>query len=210
MSKRLEIQIAPDDLEFLKSNQYLLCFARLIQGNNANIVWQCFSDYLQNNPFGWLPQYEVFGTSSFIVGGVATIDTAAVTIAPAQQTTLNEDAVFGSPVPSVPPESIRVNNSYRQQIYLGLGATSIGPDGVQRTTPVYVTPTPFPMNWSYTMTPTDIVQVWFQQDIVTSTIIGPDIPNAMQISLPATRNFGKLRYQAGKWSEQVGDWSNTL
>jgi hypothetical protein len=29
MTKQLEVQIAPDDLEFLKTNQYLLCFAKI-------------------------------------------------------------------------------------------------------------------------------------------------------------------------------------
>jgi hypothetical protein len=209
MTKLLEIQIAPDDLEFLKTNQYLLCVAKMFAGNTPNIVWQGFSDYLQNNPFSWLPQYQVFGSSGFIVGNVATIDTGTVPIVPGQKTVLDADAHFQTPVAGAPPGSIMIGNEYRQQIHLGFGSASTGPDGVQRTTPIYVMPTPANVNFNYTYTPIDTVRVWFQQNVVTSTIIDPNIPNSIDIDL-RTRDFGKLLYQGGKWSEQTGAWSNTL
>jgi hypothetical protein len=213
MLKQLEIQIAPDDLEFLKSNQYMLCFAMMTQGdnevNNTSIVWQCFDDYLQNNPFSWFPEYQVFGSSAYNVGDVATVDTTPLTIALGQRTTLNADASFGPFVALGVPNMFAIANEYRQQIHLGFGSASTGPDGVQRITPVFVTPNPIGPNIIYSFMPVDTVRVWFQQNVVTSTIVGPGIPNAIEIDL-RTRDFGKLRYQDGKWSEQGGPWSNTL
>jgi len=39
MAKSVEVQIAPDDLEFLKTNQYKLCFAKKVN-NTYTVVWQ--------------------------------------------------------------------------------------------------------------------------------------------------------------------------
>jgi hypothetical protein len=198
MSKLLEIQIALDDLEFLKTKKYMLCFATGLQSNPA-VVWQCFSDYLQNNPFSLLPQYQVFGTSSFNVGSVVTIDIDAVTIALGEQTTLTADAVFQPPVAGGAGESLTVNNQYGQEIHLGFSCALTGPDNVQRTTPIFVTSAVVGPD-VFVFTPVDSVRVWLQPDIVTGAIIGPDIPNSIEIDLRA-RDFGKLRYQDGKWSE---------
>jgi hypothetical protein len=208
MTKLLEVQIAPDDLEFLKTNQYLLCFAKIPQSYNAAIVWQCFSDYLQNNPLSWPTQYQVFGSSSFITGGVATIDTNTATIAPGQQITLSADAAFQSPGVGGPANSFTIHNEYRQKIYLGFGGASAGPDGVWRMTPIFVMPTP--ATDFNVFTPVEIVKVWFQQNVVTGTIVDSNsIPGSINIDV-RTRDFGKLLYQGGKWSEQSGAWSNTL
>jgi hypothetical protein len=208
MTKLLEVQIAPDDLEFLKTNQYLLCFAKMSQSYNSAIIWQCFSDYLQNNPLSWPVQYQVFGSSSFITGGVATIDTNTATIALGQQITLSADAVFQPPVVGGPANSFTIHNEYRQKIYLGFGGASIGPDGVPRITPIFVMPTPA-ADFNV-FTPVEIVKVWFQQNVVTGTIVdSTSIPNSIDIDL-RTRDFGKLLYQGGKWSEQTGAWSNAL
>jgi hypothetical protein len=211
MAKLVEVQIAPDDLEFLKSNQYLLCFAKMSENsNNPAIVWQCFSGYLQNNPFSWLPLYQVFGSSSFSVGGVATVDTGAMTIGLGQQATFTADAAFQTPVAdaSVPPNSFRIQDQYRQQIHFGFANASTGPDGVQRITPVFVTQAAVGDFTFVSFEPLDTVRVWFQQDVVTSSIVA-SIPNSIEISL-ATRDFGKLRYQGGQWSEQAGAWSDTM
>jgi hypothetical protein len=210
MAKLLEVQIAPDDLEFLKSNQYLLCFAKMAANtSNPAIVWQCFSGYLQNNPFGWLPMYQVFGSSAFNVGGVATVDTGAMTIGLGQQATFTADAAFQTPVAdaSVPPNSFRIQDQYRQQIHFGFANASTGPDGVPRITPVFLTPALGDFTF-VSFTPLDTVRVWFQQDVVTGSIVA-SMPNSIEISL-ATRDFGKLRYQGGQWSEQAGAWSDTM
>jgi hypothetical protein len=208
MTKLLEVQIAPDDLEFLKTNQYLLCFAKIPQSYNSAIVWQCFSGYLQNNPLSWPAQYQVFGSSSFITGGVATIDTSTAMIALGQQITLSADAAFQSTAVGAPANSFTIHNEYRQKIYLGFGGASTGPDGVQRTTPIFVMSAP--ATDFNTFTPVEIVKVWFQQNVVTSTIVdSTSIPNSIEIDL-RSRDFGKLLYQGGKWSEQTGGWSNTL
>ena len=207
MPKLLEIEIALDDLEFLKTKKYMLCFATMVESNPA-IVWQCFSGYLQNNPFSWVPQYEVFGTSSFNVGGVVTIDINAAAIALGEQITLTADAVFLPPVAGAPRDSLVVENQYGQQIHLEFSRASTGPDNVQRTTPIVVTPALVGPDF-FAFTPVDRVRVWLQPDIVTGAIINPDIPNSIEIDLSA-KDFGKLLYQDGKWSEQAGARSGTL
>jgi hypothetical protein len=60
----------------------------------------------------------------------------------------------------------------------------------------------------FTFTPGDTVRVWLQPDIVTGAIIGPDIPNSIKVDL-SVRDFGKLQYQGGKWTEQSDARSGT-
>lgn len=209
MSKLVEVQVAPDDLEFLKANQYALCFAKHFDGDNTVVVWQAFSNYLQNNPFGWPSQHQVFGTSAFNVGSVVTVDTNTVAIGPNQQTTLNTDAVFQPPVSAPLNGGFVISNLYRQEIHVGISSTSTGLDGVQRSTPVFVTPAPAPPFFNFEFTPLDIVRVWFQQNAVTSEVVVITPANTIEVDLQR-RDFGKLLYKGGKWSEQPGPWSNTL
>ncbi|KJC60973.1 hypothetical protein UP10_08600 [Bradyrhizobium sp. LTSPM299] len=203
MTKSIEIQIALDDLEFLKTNRYLLCFAAI----NSGIVWRCFSDYLASNPFSLISQYEVFGTSSLNIGSVITIDTNTVAITPGQQCTLDADAIFHPPTAGGMPEGITINNQYGQPIGVGLSRALIGPDNVQQTTPVFATLVQGP--GTIDIMPSNNVRIWLQQDIVTSTIVDPrSIQNSIEVDLGA-KDAVRLLYQGGKWSETSGARSNS-
>ncbi|MCA6125639.1 hypothetical protein J6500_27625 [Bradyrhizobium sp. WSM 1704] len=49
MTKSLEIEIAPDDLEFLRTHSYLLCIAATAADGNGVVVRRCLDRYLANN-----------------------------------------------------------------------------------------------------------------------------------------------------------------
>jgi hypothetical protein len=62
--KSVDIQIAPGDLETLKSSGYKLCFAKKVN-DSYNVVWQSATGYLADNTFSWQPLYELFGSNDF-------------------------------------------------------------------------------------------------------------------------------------------------
>ena len=125
MAKSVEIQIALADLEFLKANQYQLCFARMVNGAYT-VVWQSYGGYLSNNPFSWLPLYQLFGTNTFTVnGGEVTIDTNAVSIDLGEQAVLNPDGNMEPAVTGGPADGITMINQYGP-IHPGLIGVSTG------------------------------------------------------------------------------------
>ncbi|MEN3349209.1 MAG: hypothetical protein V7632_2844 [Bradyrhizobium sp.] len=199
MAKAFAIEFAPDDLEYLKTNGYLLCVASAADSGKTLVVWRCFSDYLEHNPFSLIDQYEVFGTSSFKIGEVVTIDTETMAIAPGQQTVLTADAKFLTPTDGT-PGNIIINSGYPDPIHIGFSNTLTGPDNVQQTTPLFVSDAV--TNFStYVYLPLDKLQVWLQQNAVTGVIINADVVNAAMIDL-TKKDFVKLTYQNGEWSEQ--------
>ncbi|QPF83461.1 hypothetical protein IC762_27695 [Bradyrhizobium genosp. L] len=200
MAKSFEIEIALDDLELLKAQGYLLCVAGAFGEERPLVVWRCFGNYLENNPFSLTGQFEVFATSSFKIGGVVHVDTKTMAIAPGQQTTFTADAEFQPPVAIDQPRSIMIQSQYPGPTHIGFNSTLTGPDNVQQTTPIFVSDNVFGST-NFVFMPLDAFQVWLQQNVVTSNIIDPHITNPGTIDL-TNKDFVKLTYQNGKWSEQ--------
>ena len=204
MAKSVEVQVATDDLEFLKANRYLLCFAKMVEGAYT-VVWQSYSDYLSSNPFSWTSAYQLFGSRSVTNGGVlVTIDTNSVDIAFGEQATLDPDGNLESAVTGGPADGITMINQYGP-IYPGLNGVSTGPDGVQRTTPVFVAPLAIAKGTDV-LRPVDKVRIWFQQDTRSGTVIDTDTMLSQGVSVAVELDLTKVDSATAKYEQ--GGWSN--
>jgi len=197
MEKSVEIQIELNDLEFLKANEYQLCFARMVNGAYT-VVWQSYGDYLANNPFSWLPLYQLFGTKAFTVnGGKVTMDTNPVSIDLGEQAVLNPDGNMEPAVTGGPADGITMINQYGP-IHPGLIGVSTGPDGVQRTLPMFVAPLAIATGTDV-LAPLERVRIWFQQGVVSGTTTNQDISMAVELDLTAV-DLARATYSQGNWS----------
>jgi hypothetical protein len=75
---------------------------------------------------------------------------------------------------------------------------SIGIDGVQTSTPIYVSEQVM-VAGTASLTPVDIVLVWFEQDIKTSTMFSNARSNPIQIDLTTEDSATRL-YKGGQWT----------
>jgi hypothetical protein len=196
VSKSVTIQIDAGDYKILKAGHYMLCFAKKIEDTYA-VIWQSYDNFFAESSFSWLPSYQLFGASTFnpIAG-----QTNAVNIMVGQQATLDSSGTLGSAVEGGAPDQITMINNYGP-IYPGLNCTSTGPDGVQRTTPVFAARDPIVLGVEQ-LKPTEQVKVWFQQHGASSMLLYRAISNAVEIDL-TTLDSATLIFQNGSWVTPV-------
>jgi hypothetical protein len=205
MTKSVTVLI-PNDVDELKQNGYQLCFAKKVN-NTFSVVWQSYGppsggitpqgDFYATNIFTWVPLYQIFGTNSFQTGVTVSAITNQQNITLGQQATLDQYGTFGQAVSGGPTTGITLVNNYGM-IHPALNSISTGPDGVQRTTAVYVAQDEIETG-SDILTPIDVVQIWFAQNIVTSTMISQAVSNATTVDLTTT-DSATVKYDAGAWS----------
>jgi len=195
-TKTVQIEIATDDLESLKSNGYNLCFAKKVN-NDFNVVWQAYNNYLHFNVFQWEPSYQLFGTVAFKNGGHVVKNTNPVDISLGQQCTLDHAGVLGSPSTGGAPAAITLVNNYGP-IHPGLAQLSIGINENQAVTPIYVTPQE-EVAGSVELIPADQVMVWFEQSIDTNTMFSSARSNPVTMDLASTDSAIRL-YSKEIWS----------
>jgi hypothetical protein len=199
----VEVQIATDDLEFLKANQYMLCFAKMVDGAYT-VVWQSYSGYLSGNPFNWTSAYQLFGSTSASTGGTEIIvSTNAVDIALGEQATLNPDGNLEPAVTGGPADGITMINQHGP-IYPGLNGVSTGPDGILRTAPVFLAPLAIAKGTDV-LRPVEKIRIWFQQNTLSGTAIDADIMSSQGASAAVEVDLTKVdgatvKYQQGGWS----------
>ena len=200
MTKKVLIQIAPADYELLKAANYMMCFARKVN-DTYDVVWQAYGDYFTINPFTWLPTYQLFATNSFNAGAVVNVETNTVDIGLGQQATLDSAGVIGPAANGGPSDSITLVNNYGP-VCPGLIGVATGPDGIQQQQPMFVEPGAIELGVD-TLTPVDVVLVWFQQNIATGTMLSQDamiaVSKAVEIDLTNEDKATRL-YQNGSWS----------
>ena len=195
-SKSVLIEIAGTDLEFLKDNQYMLCFAKKVN-DSYDVVWQSYTEYLASNTFSWTPLYQLFGTNTFLASIQVQVDTNLVEIGLGETATLDKNGELGDAVTGGPSDAITFNNNFGP-IHPGLNAISTGLTGVTSSTAIYVAPDSIETGTD-TLIPVEKVQVWFAQNLTTSTMISEDVTNAVEIDL-TTANSATRLYQKGSWS----------
>ena len=198
-SKTVNIQIDSAEHENLRSGNYKLCFAKKV-GNTYDVVWQAYDQYPAGNNFSWTPVYQIFATNQFSAGVTVTVDTNAVNIALGEQASIDPTGFIGDASTGGSDDSITFVNNYGA-IRPGLNSLCTGPDGRSVMTPIYVAPQPVGTGTA-TLTPVEMVRVWFEQDIVTSTMISDDVTNAVEIDMTA-RDVATYLYKGGNWSVQT-------
>jgi hypothetical protein len=200
MAKQVQIQIAPADYELLKAANYMMCFARKVN-DTYDVVWQAYGEYLTTNSFAWPPNYQLFATLSFNAGSVVNVETNTVDIGLGQQATLDLAGVIGPVANGGPSDSITLVNNYGP-VCPGLIGVATGPDGTQRQQPMFVEPDAIALGVD-TLTPVDVVLVWFQQNIATGTMLSQDamiaVSEGVEIDLTNEDKATRL-YQNGIWS----------
>lgn len=194
--KSVDIQIAAADLETLKNNQYQLCFAKKVN-NSYNVVWQSAADYLSENTFSWQPLYELFGSNDFKGDVTVHVSTNKVPIGLGDEATLDTSGVLGDASSGGPATGITLVNDYGP-IHPGLCAYSTDISGRGTTTPIYVAEKQA-VTGNDVLTPVESVQVWFEQDIATSTMFSTARSNAIEIDL-TDHNAATRLYSDGAWS----------
>jgi hypothetical protein len=194
--KSAVIEIAGADFEFLKPNQYQLCFAKMVNGV-FDVVWQSYNDYLMTNTFQWTPEYQLFGTNTFQDAVTVIVQTNVVNIDLGEQSIMDSAGMLGNASSGGPSTAITLINQYGP-IHPGMNQLSTGVDGTQVSTPIYVATNAIALGTDQ-LTPVDQVSVWFEQDIATSTMFSTARANAVTIDLTNDDSATWL-YQGGKWS----------
>ncbi len=194
--KTVNIEIASQDLETLKGNQYRLCFAKKVN-NTFDVVWQSYTEYLAKNRFQWTPVYQLFGSNRFESNLTVNVRTNLVDIELNQQAILDAAGVLGAASTGGLTTGITMVNNYGN-IHPGLNQLSTGLSGVREATPIYVAPLVM-VPGSDLLTPIDEVMVWFEQKIETSTMFSDAKSNSTTIDLTKV-NMGTRLYSDGKWS----------
>src|SRR5579871_3458843 len=195
--KVVTIQIAPEDLKILKAADYRLCCAKKIAEGDFNVVWQSYTKYLVTNTFSWTPQYQLFGTNIFVDNITVQVATNLVTIGLGEISTLDTAGVLSEASTGGKPTAINLLNDYGN-IHPGINQLSTGIDGSQVSTPIYVAPKDM-VSGTASMTPVEVVQVWFEQNIETSTMFSDARSKSVTIDLTFANAQTRL-YKDGKWS----------
>ena len=195
--KTVLIEIAPNDLQFLKTNQYRLCFAKKTEESTYNIVWQSYDGYLTNNYLSWTPQYQMFGTNVLDYNDLkARILTNLVTIAPGETALLLPSGLLQSPTTGGPSTKITMENEYGT-IHQGLCQMVTTLNGQQVSSPFYVSKNATPLGKTG-VTPQDKVLVWFEQHTETNTTFNGARSLSVEVDL-TTSNLETRLYSDGKW-----------
>lgn len=201
MTKTVTIQIADNDYAILKAGgtAYNLCFARKV-GDSFNVVWRSFdkTQWLQNNMFSWTPAYQVFGSNEFAAAVNVSESTNMQNVLLGEQVVLDENGHLGSASTAADhKDSVTFVNQFGT-IHPGMSALSIGIDGVTSTTPIYVAQSPMVKGTDY-LTPKDSVQVWFEQDIETSTMFSDARSMAIEVDMTDT-DAAVIKYTNQEWN----------
>ncbi|MFJ8963740.1 hypothetical protein ACIRG5_30565 [Lentzea sp. NPDC102401] len=200
--KSVEIRIAPDDLDTLKDGKYRLCIAKKVN-KTYNVVWQSRpdEDYMESNTFSWEPQYQLFVRNEFENNVSVDVHTGLVDVELGQTVPLDAHGKLGEATTGGPATGITLENGFGS-VHPGLSALSIvkGKDGVEKRviTPIYVAENPM-VKGNDVLTPVEAVQVWFEQDIATSTMFSEARSNVVEIDLTRTDSAVRL-YKGEDWS----------
>lgn len=196
VQKVVTIEIAEPDFAELKQNDYRLCFAKKVGEGAYNVVWQSYLQFLENNTFSWTPQYQLFGTNTYVENIKVKAVTNTVNIGLYETSLLNEDGHIEAPYSGGSRTAITLLNEYGN-IHPGVNQLSTGCDGRQTSTPIYVAPAAM-VKGKATLTPKESVLVWFEQDIETSTIFSKARSNAVEIDLTFV-NVATRKYEDQEW-----------
>ena len=195
-ARSVNIEIDLDDLSTLKTSNYRLCFAKKVGDAAYNVVWQSYIDYLANNTFSWVPEYQLFGSNQFNDNVSVTVSTNVVTIGLGEESTLDNSGILSDPSTGGSTTAFTLVNEYGK-IHPGVNQLSTGIDGEQISTPIYVAVDPVVMG-NTELKPVEKVLVCFLKDIKTSTMFSSSRSLSVEIDLTSTNSATRL-YKDGGW-----------
>lgn len=175
--KTVVIEIADEDLRVLRRSGYRLCFAKRIQAQPFNVVWQAFEEFFSSNHLSWIHSFELFGSALFLPYATVRISTNVVRIDTGEQSVLDSDGLLEAPSTGGPADAVTMVNRFGT-IRAGVSQTVTGLQGESHSLPIYVSAEPVPLE-ANPLVPVDEVLVWFEQDATTSMML-PDRPGQPQ------------------------------
>jgi len=196
-SKVVNVKVASEDLAELKSANYKMCFAKKVGDNEYNVVWQSYHDYLTNGSFSWTPQFQMFGSNSFVSNVQVQMSTDPQVIGLGETCILDANGILQPATTGGPDTALTMNNEYGS-IHPGVNQISVGVTGKQESTPIYVSEQPI-VKGDTTLTPVEKVLVWFEQNIETSTMFSDSRSKAIEVDLTTT-NERTIQYKNQEWS----------
>lgn len=141
---------------------------------------------------------QLFGSNTFQAGVSVRVNTNARNITLGQQVTIDAASVVGpASTQTANPRSIVLNNDFGP-IHPGVNSTYFDLQGNQQTQPIYVAPEQI-LEGVDVLTPVEMVSVWFEQDIATSTMISRAGTNHVEIDLTEQDDAIRL-YSGDAWS----------
>jgi hypothetical protein len=196
--KVVTITIASKDFADLKQNGYCLCFAKKLSGEDYDVVWQSYDkeEYLENNTFSWKPAFQVFGSNTFQDKMKVVVSTNVIDIQLGEQCTLDANGNLDDVKVGSHPNSIDFINEFGD-IHPGVNALCYDLKGNQQISPIYVAQKAIVIGTD-TLTPIEVVQVWFEQDIETSTMFSNARTNIQEIDL-TNQSSASYLYKDGTW-----------
>ncbi|CAD6562192.1 hypothetical protein LMG28727_07678 [Paraburkholderia kirstenboschensis] len=196
VTKNVTIGIASTDFTRLKQSGYNLCFAKKVGDAAYNVVWRASFEYLEDNDFSWVPQYQIFGSNQYKDGITVKASTKYVTMGLGEIVTLNSFGQLGAPSTGGKSTAINLLNEYGP-IHPGISQLSTGVDGQTISTPIYAAPQPM-VKGAADFTPIEKVLVWFEQKIETSTIFASARSSSVELDLTFVNSEARV-YDGGEW-----------
>ena len=192
--KTVNITIASDDLTKLKKADYRLCFAKKIN-DTYNVVWESrpTQQYLVNNTFSWTPQYQIFGSKVFEDTVKVEVSTNQVDIGLGQQVTMDKVGNLSQAIDFTtdPATYFKFINEFGP---IHVGVCQYHKGGL---TPIYVSENPI-VSGDDVLAPKEMVQIWFQTDIETSTMFSTARSQTIEVDLTNT-DERSIEYKDEAW-----------
>ncbi|NEO55646.1 MAG: hypothetical protein F6K54_22790 [Okeania sp. SIO3B5] len=197
VTKVVNINIKEEDLEKLKLAGYTLCFAKNVR-DQYNVVWSSSTDYLPTNNFTWTPQYEIFGSNEFIKGVKVKVSTGPKAMELGQTIQLKASGVFGTPEKGGESNTLTVINDYKD-IHIGVMQEYTDINGKLQVEPIYNSLIP-EIKGTDTLNPVDKVQIWFERDMDTGTMIENVKSKKIEVDLTKA-NEATVMYADEEWEK---------
>ncbi len=196
LKKTVTVNIDVKDFDYLKDNNYSLCFAKKVQ-DKYTVVWKALKEYLPVNIFSWTPQYTLSGTNHYEASIEVVTNTNVVEIGLGEISELTKNGLFLEPISGGKETSINISSSYDPGIHPCVSQISSDENGMQTVTPIYVAPLSVAPG-EISLTPKEVVAVWFEQDVTTKTMISNAGTNSYTFDL-TSKNEDHITYKDKKW-----------
>ena len=201
--KTVSININQNDLAQILSGSLNLNIAIKVNGV-FNVIWRSISaqNMTQNMVLQWSPVFQVYGVKEIMmVGAPVDIDTNVVSIALGQDVVFEANDILGTPVPGSNSDAVVFINGSGDPITPALGQLLTQLGGVQAITSTFYDETPLFSSQSVTITPSQEVLIWFEQDTKTSDIITRP-PSQLSTIVDFTNETSAiLNFSGMQWSE---------
>lgn len=195
--KTLTIEISDADLTTLKKSNYKLCFAKKVNEGEYNVVWETYQYYSTYVDFCWEPSYQIFACKQFTEDMQVKVQTKTVSIGLNQTCRLDQNLLMHDAQDGGYPTALTLLNEFTGEIHPGVNQVSTDENGVLKSKPIYVSPMPSILG-TVKLTPVELVQVWFAQDIQTGTMFSHAVSNAYEADLTDTNTI-HLKFENQRW-----------